>query len=512
MKAVIIGTDLIKDSNGVLRIVETNTNVDVHNEIVPQLDWDSFSQFLIDNSINNVHLISTMGNFIPTEKDGRFNPDIVNISLKDKMEDIITNMSGSFTFHQVAKNSITVPYVEDDDNTLVIRTSYDTTAVVDEEYARDKVNFHRLIQNETYSPNIYYSSSLDTNLNIDQLTSLNVTSGDTPNYILKTRYPNIDIVSYPKFYKIQSEEDLQSLKDSLTESEYIEEYHFHNDNVVAERMGVIRSLDILYGGTLSCLHLGSYIMTSQVQNNAWETEYDSNGVMLQPSRVLWMSKTPNLLGVSYIFDDDTKIVNGDGELRLPNQILKDDSVKTIFLPWVPLEENDEDGNPIFLPGVNSGSFVEDSNTFTTGSTIVEEITGVQKECLMIRITLENGVSYEDLPGSTMIIEEFDTLRTTYALTNTFRVNDSIVFYDYINNTLVKSKITNLEIVYSDRMIYDINVEQSDVFLPVLDETMGLAFIQHNPCYGFCVYYQPGGCGWWSCNSCSWCGGGREVIK
>ena len=115
-----------------------------------------------------------------------------------------------------------------------------------------------------------------------------------------------------------------------------------------------------------------------------------------------------------------------------------------------------------------------------------------------------------MPGSTMIIEEFDTLNTTYALTNTFRINDSIVFYDYINNTLTKSKITNLEIVYVNRMIYDVNVEESDVFLPVLDETLGLAFIQHNPCYGWCGFYS---CGTWYCNSCSWCGGGggREKI-
>jgi hypothetical protein len=510
MKAVILGTDLLKDADGNLRIVETNTNVDVHNKIVPDLDWDAFKQLLIDNSINNLHLITTVGNLIVTEKDGRFTTNVNDVSIKDKMEEIIADISGSFTFHQLAKNSITVPFIEDDDNTLIIRTSYDTTAVVDEEYSRDKVNFHRLIQNEAYSPNIYYSSSVDTNLNIDQLTSLHTTSDDAPNYIVKTRYPNTNIVEYPKFYKIQSLDNLELLKSSLSESEYIEEFHTHTDNVINNKMGVIRSLDILYGGTLSCLHLGSYVITSQIQNNAWETEYDSDGLMLQSSRVLWMSKVPNLLGDGYILDDDTKILNGEGGLQLPSEILENNTVKTIFLPWVPLDDTLIDGVPNFQPGVNSGSFLDDINTFTTGSTIVEEIKGVQREALMIKVTLENGLSYEDMPGSTMIIEEFDTLRTTYALTNTFRINDSIVFYDYINNTLTKSKIVDLEIVYVNRMVYDVNVEQSDVFLPVLDETLGLAFIQHNPCYGWCSFYS---CGTWYCNSCYWCGGGgKENIK
>jgi hypothetical protein len=510
MKAVIIGTDLLKDSNGNLRIVETNTNIDVHNKIVPDLNWDSFKQLLIDNSINSLHLITTDGNLLPTEKDGRFTTNLEDISLKDKMEEIMNDLNGSFNHHKVAFNSITVPYIEDGDNTLIIRTSYDTTAVVDEEYTKDKVNFHRLIKDKPYSPNVFYSSDLDPNLNIDQLADLHITTGDTPNYIVKTRYPGTNITVYPKFYKITSLEGLQSLKDSLAESEYMEEYHTHPDNIINEKMGVIRSLDILYGGALSCLHLGSYIMTSQIKHDEWPTEYDTSGMMTQSSRVLWMSKTPNTLGNGYILDNDTKILNGEGGLVLPSEILENDSLKTLLLPWVPLDDTLTDGIANFIVGVNSSNFADDLAEFTTSSTNVEEIKGIQKECLMIKITLENGLEYEDLPGSTMIIEEFDTLRTTYALTNTFRINDSIVFYDYINDTLTKSKITNLEVVYVNRTIFDINVEQSDVFLPVLDETLGLAFIQHNPCYGFCGFFD---CGTWYCNSCSWCGGGgREEIK
>jgi hypothetical protein len=510
MKAVIIGTDLLKDSNGNLRIIETNTNVDIHNKIVPNLDWGSFNQFLIDNSINSLHLIVTEGNMIYSEKDGAFSTNLNDVTIKDKMEEIIGDLGGSFTFHKVANNSITVPYIEDGDNTLIIRTSYDTTAVVDEDYTKDKVNFHRLIQNKPYSPNIFYSSSINTNLNIDQLINLHITNGDTPNYIVKPRYPNTNLVAYPKLYKITSLENLQSLKDSLTESEYIEEYHTHPDNIVNEKMGVIRSLDILYGGTLSCLHLGSYMMTAQVKHNEWSTEYDSNGLMLQSSRVLWLSKSPSILGNVYILDNDTKILNGEGNLVLPSQIMENSTLKTLLLPWVPIDDELIDGVPNFMPGVNSGNFTDDLTGFTMSSTTVEEISGIQKECFMIRVTLENGLIYEDLPSSNMIVEEFDTLLTTYSLTNTFRIGDSIVFYDYINDTLTKSKITNLEIVYENRMIYDINVEQSDVFLPVLDETLGLAFIQHNACLSWCIGFG-GGCGWWSCNNCSYCGGRREKI-
>lgn len=504
MKALILGTDFLKDSDGNLRIIETNTNVDVHNKIVPDLDWVSFKQFLLDNSIVNLHFISTDGNFINSEKENVFDTTTLNVSLEDKMSEIMSEINGTFTHYEVAKNSVTVPYIEDGEGILILRTSYDTTAVVDEEYAKDKVKFHKLISEKSYSPNVYYNSTSDTSLNIDQLNDLNVTSGSTPNYIVKTRFPNTNYVDYPKFYKIQSLEDLETLKASLTDLEYMEEYHTNSENIVNDKMGVIRSLDILYGGTLSVLHLGSYIMTSPVKVDSWETTYDSTGKMSQEGRSLWMTKTPAFknYGPNYILDDDTPIVYSDGTLKYPNEILVNDTIKTVILPWVPENETSETGEVAYMPDVNYGNFSSDSTSFSVGSSSVVDLGSQIKESLMIRVTLENGIVYEDLPGSSMMIEEYDTLQTTFAFTNKFRINDSIVFFDYVNNSLSKSKITNLEIVYLTRRVYDINVELNDVFLPVADVSLGLSFIQHNgQCFSWCASYM---CAVWCCSACYFC--------
>jgi hypothetical protein len=504
MKAVIIGTDFVKDNTGTLKIVETNTNVDVHNVIVPDLDWASFKQFLIDNSISKLHFIYTDGNFINTERATKFDTHIPKVTLKDKLEEVITEVGGTFTVYEVAKNSITVPYVEDADDTLILRTSYDTTAIIDENYAKDKVNFHRAISNQTFSTKIYYNSSTDTSLNVDDLIELHLTDGDAPNYIVKTRYPNTDYVQYPKLYKINSLEDLGTLKASLTSSEYLEEFHSNNDNVVEGKMGVIRSLDIIYGSTLSCLHLGSYVMTSPLLIDVWETTYDSNGKMNQNARPLWISKSPNQrMGISYILDDDTPILYADGNFKYPNQILENHVLKTVTLNWVPLDDTSETGEPLYIPNKNSGSFSEDLTTFGTTNTNVVSLVSELKESLMIRVTLENGLVYEDLPHSAMLIEEYDTLRTIFSHTNEFRVNDSVIFYDYNNNTLVKSKITNLEITYANRRVYDIDVEENDIFLPLADENLGITFIQHNPCQGWCGLYS---CSYYWCNTCSFCFG------
>jgi hypothetical protein len=509
MKALILGTDFLKDLEGNLKIIETNTNVDVHNEITPELDWVTFKQFLIDNSINNLHFICTEGNLIKNQNIVNIvNPEFPNISLSDKMSEIMMELSGTFQIHNLPKGSITVPFIEDNDNTLIIRTSYDTTAIVDEEYAKDKVNFHRLVSNKSYSTNFYYNSSTDTELNIDQLTELHITTGNTPNYTVKTRLPHYGHNVYPKFYKIESIEDLLTLKNSVTDLEFIEEYQVNSENFINEKIGVIRSLDILYGGNLSCLHLGSYMMTGGIKNNQFETTYNESGLMNAESRILWMTKSgdPVLYSSLYILDDDTPLLYLDNTLKFPNDISVNDTIKTINFDWIP-EDEGTFTNPTYQVNVNSGSYNTDLTTFTTGSTEVVSITNATRNTIMIRVTLENGIVYEDLPTSVMYIEEYDTLRTTFSDTNTFRVNDSIVFYDS-NNTLTKSKIVDLEIVYINRKVYDLNVEPSDIYLTLADSTLGLFFVQHNMCAIYCGNNYCGG----GCDSCPGCrGGGKQKL-
>lgn len=505
MKAVIIGTDLLKDSNGNLRIIETNTNVDVHNRIVPDLNWGPFKQLLIDNSITKLHFIYTDGNFINGEKKNILDAGVNEVTLAVKLNEIMNELSGEYYEYHVPKNSITVPYIEDAADTLIIRTAYDTTAVVDESYAKDNVNFHRVISNQSFGPKVFYNSETETSLNIDQLTTLHTNEGTAPNYIVKTRYPNTTYVDHPLMYKINSIEELNALKATMTDMEYIEEYHVNAYNFVNEKIGVIRSLDILYGGNLTNLHLGSYIMTSNVKNNLWETTYDETGKMNRNCRPLWLTKFISVKGdIGYIMDDDTPILYPDGTFKSPNEILANDVVKSATLPWVPVDESDENGQPAYVPYSNTGIYEEDVNNIGFGESTVIGLASKESESLMIRVTLENGITYEDLPGSSMLIEDHETLTTTFGFTNRFKINDHIVFYDYNNNTITKSKITNLEIVFVTRRIYELNVETNDIFLPLADETLGLTFIQHNgQCFGWCPFGY--GCNIWCCSACGWCG-------
>ena len=85
MRAVIVGTDLIKDSDGNYRVLEINTNTDVHTSITNDLDWDGFKNILTTSGINEVHFIYAENNIL-TELS-------TDVSIKDKFAEICNELS-----------------------------------------------------------------------------------------------------------------------------------------------------------------------------------------------------------------------------------------------------------------------------------------------------------------------------------------------------------------------------------------------------------------------------------
>jgi hypothetical protein len=110
--------------------------------------------------------------------------------------------------------------------------------------------------------------------------------------------------------------------------------------------------------------------------------------------------------------------------------------------------------------------------------------------------------------SLILIKLDDTDTTIMKYLNFCKVGDGIVFYNYATNQLESQKIVSLIPKFVSRKIYDLNVEQSDIFLPVVDEENSLALIQHNACDFFCGS-SPGVCSIFECNTCPQCG---EQVK
>ena len=144
MKAVLIATDLIKNESGDIKVLETNTNAwTTHNFSL--FDFSGLTNFIENNNFSEVHFI--VQNF--------------NRTLTPYIQQIAESKNATFTEYIVENTAITVPYVEDSESKLIIRLSYDTTAVIDDDYCRDKYKLQKLIHEQSYAIDTYVPTEFD---------------------------------------------------------------------------------------------------------------------------------------------------------------------------------------------------------------------------------------------------------------------------------------------------------------------------------------------------------------
>ena len=132
MRTVLIGSDFMYDKNGDLKPIEINTALGWHRN---KLEDDS-------NSID----LTALNSFITEQGFTK----VVYIGDIPKLDSYFSSSFSireiEYEMHSIGSNSITIPFIEDNETTLIIRSAYDTTALVDDTYCKDKVNFLNLIK------------------------------------------------------------------------------------------------------------------------------------------------------------------------------------------------------------------------------------------------------------------------------------------------------------------------------------------------------------------------------
>jgi hypothetical protein len=501
MKAVLIGSDLILDENGDPKIMEVNTNTGVYSVMLSELDFSGLLNLISENSITEVHYIGSPDETVPEPDLNTGHPDQPGYNemfLWGKLKSIIEPLGAVFTYHRVAANSLTVPYIEDGPSILILRQAYDATALIDETYCSDKMGLQDLVKGETYSIPTYLNSG---SVLIDNITEMKSAS---PNIILKSRYPNYDAKEYPRLYKIDDISEFPDVKSSVAEGYYMQEFINSEHNLYEGKYGTIRSIDILYGDNLDVIHLGSYVNTATIENDVWaNTLVDGEKYLDNKSRVKWISKVvTDILDTDYHADNNSSLWASDGTLINVDDVKIGDVLKSASFSNFPVSE----GNS-FLPDVNS-TFDELSSTLVVNSASVVNTNYTEIDAVFIKITMEDGTGWIDYPTSYTYVEDKDTLITHFKRVNLFEIGDSVIIINHTTQLPIKKAITNLELVFQEnKKIYQINVEEQDIFLPVMDEDNNLSLIQHNVgCCDFCSpYFSPNNCGAYCCQySCDGC--------
>jgi len=482
MKGTIIGTDLLQSGTDV-KVIEINTNTTIFNAGAELLDYDALFEVLTSNNIEELHFIYTAGSsFLPTNAS--------SFVFEDKLKEKCLENNISYHNYIVPENSVTVPYIEDTANKFILRQAFDTTALVDDTYCADKFGFLNLMSGSNYIPKSFFN---DESLGIDSISTINLNNPNQPNYVIKAKSPTYDINIYPELYELTSQEQLNELKSNLPANFLMQEFIYDSQNIVDGRWSVIRSIDIVYGGELDVINMGGYHQSTIIPLTFSDNEFvEGTKKYNQKTRYKYINKQLfNTFKIDYHVDDETQILTYDGTLADVDTIQLGSFIKS--LDFTDLEgRSPNNGDDIAVFGWD-GTLAKTIETLTEVSSSLNGIISASVDTIFVKITLENGLMWDDAPSATYYIEESGSLSTRWDRVNNFYIGDKLIVKNNSTNELETIEITNLEMVHGQKTIYDLDFEPSDLFL--VDIGDGLFGIMHNSCW---CCYNP--CGHWCCDS------------
>ena len=268
------------------------------------------SDYTINDAIIELQTITNnyVNNAIP------FTP--FNFNFNDYLKSFLSGSDVKLTTISTDATSTTIPFVEDADDKLIIRLSFDTTALIDDNYARDNWGFLKLMYDtDTNSiPKCYIE---DAEFGIDNIGDTLRDNDNHPNYCIKKRVTPADNRTYPILLKVSTVEELNTLKSNLEVDEYIQEYIFNTDDLFEDRLNTYRSIDLLYGSNLDIINLQVVEKTKNLPILA-SADFDDNNQIQPWDRMRYLQKfytTSNQIGIKLSATENTKVILPDGTIN-----------------------------------------------------------------------------------------------------------------------------------------------------------------------------------------------------
>ena len=495
MRTVLIGSDFVYDKDGNLRPIEINTAI----------GWD-FLKMEDDDSSLDTSAIKTFAQekgFTKIVYIGSVYP------ISEAFSKMAEEMSSDYVFEKVPNDSITVPDVEDNDTTLIIRSAYDTTALVDDTYCKNKINFLNLIKDQSFGSQFAYMDNLGSMVN--NITSI-PDNGDHPNFILKCVYPNYDKNEYPKLYRVTSQAELDIVLQNVNKDYFLMEFYINESELSLGNLRVYRNLSILYPPTLSNIPFGAYTRVTQA-NLGGTNSYDLTTFVLNEGDKLkyltsdTMSPTPKLA-------DGDLVEMEDGTFKTAEELQVGDLVKTIDIPN-PNNQNIIEENVNFQ--INYQDFLDQT---TYSSNRITDKRRVNRFIDKIKLTFTDETTWYDTRGSHYLgIKNGDVRFLTMNLLSTpnetfIQPGCQIILIDTSSNEL---KIETKEVAKVEKIKeffngWTLTVERQHLFLTRNNTNAGntsFVAIEHNsfPCYTSfttCFNYPPCGKGQTCCGASGAC--------
>jgi hypothetical protein len=460
MRTVLIGSDFMYDKDGNLKPIEINTSVGWDNTKIESddesIDLTSFSNFVQTNEFTKVTFIGSK-----------------NAVISSKLESLLNSLNMEFIHIITSYDSITVPYVEDSATHLIIRQSYDATALVDDTYCRSKVEFMKLIKDQSYGSQFAYMD--ENNTLVSNITTI-PDNGNQPNFILKSVEPNYDKEVYPKFYKVSTQSELDVILQNVTSDYFLMEFLYNPNKLYNNHIQVLRGLNILYPPSLESIQIAEY---TKITDNIINENIDYNSETFEINYIERNSFLTNDTGIILPKLLDTDVVEmADGSWKTALDLEVGDVLKTVDM----VVDGFDIANAQLMeyPPV---TFSQLQSNITYSQNPVTHKAKVSKEVAYVNITFTDDTNWSDTKSSVYLIEDVDGYVTWRAL-NQVSPGEKILLIDTSDQTtptlVAKVVLTNTETieVFSGWVI---TVDRAHVFLTKTNQTDTLTYaaIEHN---------------------------------
>jgi hypothetical protein len=478
MRTVLIGSDFMYDKDGNLKPIEINTAV----------GWGNNKFESNEDSIN----LSELTTFVQTQLFTKVYY-IGGLSIiSNKISVMCSTLGITYEYLKVDASSITVPYVEDNDETLIIRSAYDTTALVDDTYCKNKVEFLKLINGTEFGSQFAY---LDENNSIvSNITTIN-DNGEHPNFLLKSINPSYDKTIYPKFFKVSNQEELNIVLQNVDENYFLMEFHLNIDNLYLNHIKVVRSMNILYPSSLQSIPIGGYTTFCNGDLTELPT-FNSETFELQTLRNNYTSVDNGF--VKPKLEDSDLVQMSDGSFKTASDLQVGDLVKTIDIPNIEdVENNNDNANyRITIEQLQSGT------TYTTNEITLKERRFAYT--ITKQIIFTDNTNWEDTEGSIYLSYRNNEVRFLSLNENIsndddkLKIGDNVILIDTTNETtpnFVMKEVLSIERVSGFFGGWVIGVDVERLFLTKSpDSNNSFVAIEHNVgCPGGIGCYQSVGC-------------------
>jgi len=462
MRTVLLGTDFMYNKEGQLIPIEINTAVGWHNNKLESDDevfnFTNLITFINNNSFTEIVYIGNIG------------------ELNEELTNLTTDLSLAYEYVRVDINSLTIPEVEDGENKLIIRSAFDVTAIVDDTYCADKIEFLKLIESQTFGSQFAYIN--ETGELINNITEIN-DNGSHPNFILKYRHPSYDKNIYPKLFKVSTLEELSVILQNVTSEYFLMEYHFNSEKTYQNHISVVRELSLHYPPSLNAIQLGSY-STFCNDNITTPNQFQSETFEIIGSRDKYISgdtsiKLPKL--------QNTDLVTmADGTMKTGLDLQIGDYVKTIDIP-----------NPFDVNKINETvnykiSFADLQNGTVYSTNRVNNKVWIDTYCDVVKLKFTDGTDWLDTKSSYYLSVRNNEVRFLSLVNNSnseynLTIGDTIILLDATNETPTFIEKEVVEIEYTKEFFggWVITVENESLFLTRASDENDVSYvaIEHN---------------------------------